>query len=108
MKSIAILLLCLLSFCYGNAQILFEEVGNAVNFNFTNSIQYGTGVSLCDFDGDGWDDISCPSNEGESIAFFKNNNGSFQQIQLDIVDPLTATKQVVSVSYTHLTLPTKA
>ncbi len=99
MKSIAILLLCLLSFCYGNAQILFEEVGNAVNFNFTNSIQYGTGVSLCDFDGDGWDDISCPSNEGESIAFFKNNNGSFQQIQLDIVDPLTATKQVVWIDY---------
>lgn len=36
----------------------------------------GPGVTWCDFNNDGWDDLVIPSGKGGSIAVFQNENGS--------------------------------
>ena len=66
------------------AQISFSE--NAVGLGVTTNY-YGSaaafltgGVSFCDFDGDGWDDLSFASEAGNTVRFFKNNGGSFTEI----------------------------
>lgn len=81
------------------SQILFEEGSSSLNFNFSNSIEFGSGVSFCDFDDDGWDDITTPSNDGENMGFFKNNNGVFEQITLDIEESFFSIKQLVWIDY---------
>jgi len=40
---------------------------------------WGSGMSFYDFDNDGWDDLTIPL-ENDSIAFFKNNGGTYTQI----------------------------
>ena len=51
--------------------------------NITNSYGaaiFGGGVSFCDFNNDGWDDLTFSSCMGDSVHFFLNNNGVFQKI----------------------------
>ena len=73
-------LCCLLSSLFGYSQVLFDEVSEDVNFNFSNAVFFGTGVSFCDFNNDGWDDITVSGDDGEPIGFFKNVNGVFSEV----------------------------
>ena len=41
----------------------------------------GGGVSFCDFNGDGWDDLTLASESGDSIYFYLNQNGTFSRIR---------------------------
>lgn len=43
----------------------------------------GCGVSMLDFDGDGWDDLSFTMAQG-GARFFKNENGSFSEVDFGI------------------------
>lgn len=56
----------------------FSDVAssNGINFTVNSAINFGQGMSFIDFDEDGWDDLTFPSNV-DSIFFYKNNNGSF-------------------------------
>lgn len=56
--------------------------------------EFGGGVSLYDFNGDGWDDLSFPSAKGDSLLFFQNNQGIFEKIEALVIDTL-ATKQLL-------------
>ena len=82
------------------AQILFEDnaatLGILTNYGIS---QFGGGVSFCDFDNDGWDDLTFSSQDGDPIRFYKNNNGSFNQIFPNIVDPNSETRQLTWGDY---------
>lgn len=53
----------------------FDEVALSLGIvHQYNAGEYGAGLSFCDFDGDGWDDLSFCRN-GLSPQFYKNVNG---------------------------------
>ena len=56
------------------SQLYFNEVSSSVDFNHTyfQGVS-GAGVSFVDFDNDGLDDISIPTNDYSALLFFKNN-----------------------------------
>ena len=70
------------------AQLFFENVAPNQNIDYAykdNNVM-GAGVSFCDFDGDGWDDITFATASGDSIMFYKNDNGSFYRVILNVED----------------------
>jgi hypothetical protein len=85
--------------CISFGQLYFEDtaVSSGVGVSYGDST-FGGGVSFCDFDGDGWDDITYSSTNGNNIYFFKNNNGIFDEIDLGIGNYFR-TKQVIWVDY---------
>lgn len=56
------------------------------------------GVSFADFNGDGWDDLSFTSQDGDSLYFYVNTGGSFQQITPP-VNNLEESKEIIWVDY---------
>ena len=58
----------------------------------------GGGLSFCDFDDDGWDDITFSTDDTKQIYFFKNNNGSFSEVDYGI-NVIGEGKQVTWVDY---------
>lgn len=58
---------------------------------------WGNGVSFYDFDKDGWDDLTIAL-ENDTIAFYKNNFGSFQRIP-SFIPTDGRVKQVLWVDY---------
>lgn len=94
-----ITLIFLLTFNFSWAQLSFQEsaIANGVGVSYGVST-YGGGVSFCDFDGDGWDDITYSTTDGEEVYFYKNNSGTFTLIDLGINDTYR-TKQVIWIDY---------
>ncbi|MEP2935726.1 MAG: FG-GAP-like repeat-containing protein [Gilvibacter sp.] len=96
---IRILLLVFIFSTTVQGQILFEESAASLGYVQNRNIFEGTGISFADFDGDGWDDITVPSNLGEPVYFYKNNGGTFSQVSFTIDDQLSETKAVVWVDF---------
>ncbi|MBX2878094.1 MAG: VCBS repeat-containing protein [Saprospiraceae bacterium] len=92
-------------FCYlthintSTGQVYFENVANSQNIahNYGLSTPSG-GISFCDFDGDGWDDLTLATKDGEQIAFFRNDNGNFKSINALVPDD-TQQGQILWVDY---------
>lgn len=60
----------------------------------------GGGVSFCDFDNDGWDDLTFSTAAGDTVRFFKNNSGTFTEITLNgVLLASKETRQVIWVDY---------
>lgn len=56
----------------------FDFVSAELGVVIYNSVpEYGAGVTVYDFDGDGWDDLTFCMNQ-DSIKLFRNNEGSFE------------------------------
>jgi hypothetical protein len=70
---------------------------NNINFGYGQGT-YGGGMSLCDFNNDGWDDLTIASAEGDSIYFYQNINGVFEKMP-SLVDNLTESKQILWLDY---------
>ncbi len=87
----------IISYGVSFSQVLFEDNSTALGLSITAEIEDGTGISFCDFDNDGWDDITAASNSGEPIKFYKNNlgNGFIEVNLLQTDDPLIETKQPI-------------
>ena len=81
------------------SQLYFNEISSSVDFNHTyfQGVS-GAGVSFVDFDNDGLDDISIPTNDYNVLLFFKNNGDKFSSIDLKINFPYQA-KQVLWIDY---------
>lgn len=75
----------LISYSLSFAQSDFMEV--AVSQNISHSYVNGTfggGVSFVDFNGDGWDDLTFATSNGESILFYENQQGIFSAVDLGL------------------------
>ncbi len=91
--------LFLLCYYFSYSQLSFQDSSGTAGVGVTyGTSTYGGGVSFCDFDGDGWDDITYSTTDGEEVYFYKNNNGVFSLIDLGINDTYR-TKQVIWVDY---------
>lgn len=95
-----LLTVCLIMPLFTIGQLSFEDSATAkgVGVSYGESGFGGGGVSFCDFDGDGWDDITYSTKGGEEVLFFKNNNGTFSQVDLGINDT-NQSKQVIWVDH---------
>ncbi|MEM7161909.1 MAG: FG-GAP-like repeat-containing protein [Bacteroidota bacterium] len=71
----------------------FNEVSNGMNINYLyEPTDFGAGMSLYDFNGDGWDDLSFGSINGDSLYFYENNNGIFTPVSFSGLDLETSTQ----------------
>ncbi len=91
----------IISNCY--SQISFSEnstlLGVIGNYG-TIPGGFGGGISFCDFDGDGWDDLTFSSASGAAVKFFKNNSGTFTEITPSGISLDTEeSRQVIWVDY---------
>jgi len=89
----------ILLFCFTLHGQTFEEV--SASYGITASYGtgiFGGGVSFCDFNGDGWDDLTFANSEGDSLLFFLNHEGVLQQIH-SLVPNTEEAKQVLWVDY---------
>ncbi len=73
-----------------NIQAQFTEVGNLnyMNAFIVGEAQFGNGLSFCDFNGDGWDDLTIGTTSGQNVRFFENQNGTFVPtiLQISVMD----------------------
>lgn len=81
------------------AQCYFEEVSSQRGVGVSYGTGYlGGGVSFFDFNGDGWDDLTLSSADGQVTSFFRNQNGNFVRETFNIPETYQ-TKQVQWVDY---------
>ena len=86
------------------AQINFEEVAQDVgleNVSFGSNIFGNGGISFYDFDNDGWDDISMATSAGDTILFFRNNNGLFEKVEPAFVSNTGQIKHILWADYNN-------
>ncbi|WP_084203418.1 FG-GAP-like repeat-containing protein [Psychroserpens damuponensis] len=77
------------------AQINFQDEAVALGVGIaTGSPIMGNGLSLVDFNGDGFDDITLATENGQELRFFVNTNGSFTEQILNIPSFNYQTKSV--------------
>ena len=56
----------------------YQDVADQIGIDHTfGEGNTGAGVSFYDFDGDGWDDITLATQEGDQNRFYKNTGGAF-------------------------------
>ena len=71
----------------------FGAVGN---FDGNAGLGFAGGISLSDFDQDGWDDMTIATRDGVPIQFFRNIGGSFEEMD-PLVPSTCLVKQVLWV-----------
>ncbi|RMH90974.1 MAG: T9SS C-terminal target domain-containing protein [Calditrichaeota bacterium] len=88
----ALLFMLMAGSASGLAQgITFRQVADSLGIAYMyNETFWGGGVSFCDFDNDGLEDLSLPSQTGEPIYLYKNYLTGFSNVtaQFGIVDTL--------------------
>jgi len=95
-----LLLLCLLSVISIKAQINYVDQSGLLGVAVTcGDTPIGNGISFCDYNNDGWDDITLPSEAGQPLRFFKNVNGSFTEDYLNLPSNISQLKQVNWVDF---------
>lgn len=77
----------------------FTDVATAQNVSFIQSMAqtYASGMSFYDFNQDGWDDLTFPTNS-DSILMYRNYNGSLQLMDAFIVS-IGSIREIVWVDY---------
>lgn len=90
--------LCLIS-NYIQAQINFinqaDTIGVDHSYGFGIS---GGGVSTVDINGDGWDDLTLATQDGDNLQIYLNNDGNFI-LQSDLITNTSQSKQVLWVDF---------
>ena len=79
----------------------FTDVALSVGINHIYNYAFnGAGITFCDYDNDGNDDIMIPSYAGEKIAIYKNNNGQFQYMTNQYnINSIYESKTILAVDY---------
>lgn len=82
------------------SQIMFEEtaVDLGINKGYGEGF-FGGGISFFDFNNDGWDDITMATSLGDSVYFFKNNLGEFEQILPSLITNTSEINQVLWIDF---------
>lgn len=99
MKNLAVLFaICFISISH--SQIKFTDQAEVLGVGIPVGTTFlGNGVSFYDFDNDGWDDLTFSTSDSSPVRFFRNNNGSFVEIFLNITLPNYQTKSVTWVDF---------
>ena len=97
------LTICLIGMCSTpslRAQCDFINVAPAqgITHEFRQGL-LGSGVSFMDFDGDGWDDLTFGTSEGEIVEIYKNNQGQFEKVMLNGITNACESKQITWIDY---------
>ena len=81
------------------SQLFFNEVSSSFDFNhsYFQGVS-GAGLSFADFNNDGLDDISIPTNNDNSLIFFQNNGTKLIPQNFNIDFPVQI-KQVLWIDY---------
>jgi len=98
-RVLSLLVLAGVGLIRAHAQPLFVEVATAKNIlhDYGLSVPSG-GVSFCDFNGDGWDDLTLATIGGSTIDFYQNKEGVFEKMPALVPDE-TFQGQVLWVDY---------
>ncbi len=100
MKRITLIIVNVILIFNINAQTSFVDQATDLGLGSACGTTYlGNGITFYDFDSDGWDDITLNTESGQSIRFFKNVNGSFQELTLSIPEINYQTKQLNWVDF---------
>ena len=82
------------------SQINFVENAAALGVGVSTGDTYlGNGISFYDYNNDGWDDITLPTDAGSDVRFFKNVNGTFVEEFLNIPSTNFEQKQINWVDF---------
>jgi hypothetical protein len=97
-----ILIIKLIIVCLSTSVIMAQPFVDVSDMQGLNSGYghgfFGGGISFCDFNQDGWDDLTFCTQKDYGLRFFINQEGSFQEI-IPPVDNKEETKQVLWVDY---------
>jgi hypothetical protein len=80
-------------------QLFYTDVASAwgINHSYLSTL-LGGGVSCYDFDGDGWDDVTLATAQGDPIQFYRNVNGQLHRLPA-LVSNEDEAKQVLWVDF---------
>ncbi|MFC2119663.1 FG-GAP-like repeat-containing protein [Bacteroidota bacterium] len=78
-----LLLFLILSFPVPAQQITFSDVAGSMAINHPFTFIRGS-VSFCDFNGDGKDDLSFSSNEGQPMFIYRNDDTEFTDVTFNL------------------------
>ncbi len=94
-KSILVLFSLLFTLAYSYAQINFQDAAVASGLPVSvGNPSFGSGMSLIDFNDDGWDDITLATDSNSNVRFFQNSNGVFTEVFFPAVNMMYRTKAV--------------
>ena len=85
----------------GRAQHFTEvttDLGIIGTYGYANN-NFGGGVSFCDFNGDGWDDLTFTSGEEDEGVFFFLNTGGSGFVKVSLIEFTDVAKEAVWVDY---------
>ncbi|MFT5823933.1 MAG: hypothetical protein ACI8ZM_005199 [Crocinitomix sp.] len=71
-----------------------DEQGLALSYGIPDELSGG--LTFCDFDQDGWDDLTFSTTHGDSLHFFRNIAGTFMEIS---IPTLFDTTEVLGVNW---------
>ncbi|MCH2196699.1 FG-GAP-like repeat-containing protein [Kordia sp.] len=84
-----------------NAQAYFENHATTVGIDdFSGTTYLGNGISFCDYNNDGWDDITIGTQSGDPLKIYKNNGDGTFSLETTLVPNNNAQqKQVIWVDF---------
>ncbi|WP_420573140.1 FG-GAP-like repeat-containing protein [Kordia sp.] len=84
-----------------NAQAYFENQANTLGVDdFSGTTYLGNGISFCDYNNDGWDDITIATQSGDPLKIYKNNGDGTYTLETTLVPNNNARqKQVIWVDF---------
>lgn len=80
--TLTVVISLILSPCVGAQEVSFRNIATSVGIDYSYSVgvAYGAGITFCDFNGDGLDDLSFPTGAGEKIYLLQNTTQAFEDI----------------------------
>ncbi|WP_046745455.1 FG-GAP-like repeat-containing protein [Kordia zhangzhouensis] len=84
-----------------NAQIYYQNQATTLGVgDYSGTIFLGSGISFCDYNDDGWDDITIGTQSGDPIKMYKNNgDGTFSLDTSLGINNTRQQKQVIWVDF---------
>ena len=98
LKFTSLSLLFFLCGIQGRSQTDFQNTAATVGLPVSvGNPSFGSGISLIDFNDDGWDDVTLATDSNSNVRFFENNNGIFTEVFFPAVNMMYRTKAVTWV-----------
>ncbi|WP_298514724.1 FG-GAP-like repeat-containing protein [uncultured Kordia sp.] len=84
-----------------NAQAYFENQATTLGVDdFSGTTYLGNGISFCDYNDDGWDDITIGTQSGDPLKIYRNNGDGTYALETTLVPNNNAQqKQVIWVDF---------